>query len=139
MSNWSEAAEKYRLANPEEIQAKKKRRYQRVLDELEAFLKDQEGREALGLLEASARELVICEYETNGYRCCWMMDTRGFFYRKRSLEENQPPSPQAQGVLPKDVLQAYVDECGKDVGTFMSWLRYQLDLVAADAPEPGRR
>lgn len=139
---WKEAAERYRNGGPKKSSTQIEE-YARQLGE---FLKSDEGAEALDLLKASKRAIVIAEDEEGGAHCgvqfafagdglVQLLIPRGTWAAYDPAEAQKLVADRRE-LKPFEAVKASCDpKIGKAHGhNFMAWLRRELDKIANTAP-----
>ncbi len=129
MSNWSEAAEKYRRARRLEEPVDEVERAARELDE---FLYNLQGFAALRLLRASQKRIIFCRTGHRGEE--WFLDERGL---QRTYERGC--TVLTENIRAESAIKTCVQHSASRPGDLIRFLRVELDKIAAAAPGQDQR
>lgn len=112
-----------------------------VATDLHVFMRSEEGRSALALLQGSGRHLIFGEdYEGGGYGTVYFINGTGLH---RSIEamgmwqlySSEVRKPDISPIPEREAVYAAVQYGGKTPSEIMPWLRAELDKIAAAAPQ----
>jgi hypothetical protein len=143
MTDWREAAARYRKAQSSEKRIALNNEIEKTAHDLAWFLNSEKGDEALKLLAASGLHIIFgTEKAGNGKIAVYLLNGTGLW---KSVEatgssaayEKQRPSPQLSGIDAMAAITVAVNPetgGGRSPDRIMAWLRNELDAIAERAP-----
>lgn len=144
MTNWHEAAERYRKAQHETQSVEVRKEIEQAARMLDLFLESDEGKAALELLSASRRHIRFGERPESGMTTVYFLNGDGL---RKSVEAagmwtayaKDVPPPRLSPLTALEAISVAANpECGADGGRkpdrIIPWLRIELDAIAMKAP-----
>lgn len=108
---------------------------------LHEFMNSEEGDRATNLLNWSNRCVIFAQYDQGGYGAIFYLDAEGFHRCSQAVgawvaSSSQVTRPKIKNVSANVLVEAAVQYGGKKPSDIISWLRAELDKIAAAAPSP---
>ncbi len=155
--NWNDAAARYQAANRQKLREQlvqatpvalpapkpdNSLEIAQAATDLHTFMRSEEGRSALALLQESRRHFIFGEdSDGGGYGTVYYLDGTGLH---RSIEamgmwvaySKEVAKPKISSITAHEAVTAAVENGRKKPSEIISWLRAELDKIAAAAPQP---
>jgi hypothetical protein len=138
MSNWDEAADRYRQ-NSLEIRLKnEEQELAEAVKGLEAFLNSIEGISARNLLTACEQSIIMASEEHDGTGCAYLFNQHGLQFSSApaglsAAYAKERISPSVKPLITIEFVRS-VSRCGKKPAEILPFIRSELDRIASAAP-----